>query len=119
MALVFVRVIVSVLLLGLAAWLVPWSLDQRLVRYKPDLVVVDINLPGMDGIQAVKKMKKKAPDSVFVSASVNKDKQTIVQAIKAGASDYLVKPVQWDQIENRIVALFQEEPGNSDSPNKH
>jgi DNA-binding NarL/FixJ family response regulator len=62
-----------------------------LIEKKPNVVLMDINLPGMSGIDAVKKLKPALPDSQFVMLTVYEDADHIFSALAAGASGYLLK----------------------------
>lgn len=58
---------------------------------QPDVVIMDINMPGINGIEAVKKIKKVSPDIPILMQTVFEDEQNIFQAITAGASGYILK----------------------------
>jgi len=58
---------------------------------RPDVVVMDIGLPGMSGIEGVSKIKSLAPGTEIVMVTVYEDEENIFQAIRAGASGYLLK----------------------------
>ena len=75
-------------------------------KYRPDLVIVDIHLPGMTGIEAIRDIKSKCSVSKCVAVSTDKDRKTVVDALRAGADDFLVKPVMWDRLKPRICKLF-------------
>lgn len=58
---------------------------------KPDIVLMDINLPGMNGIECVKKLKAEEPDISVVMLTVYEDNERIFQSLQAGAVGYLLK----------------------------
>ena len=60
-------------------------------KYKPSVVIVDVRLPGMDGISAVKKIAERAPDVKTVVFSAYGDKRLLSDAIAAGARGYVMK----------------------------
>jgi DNA-binding NarL/FixJ family response regulator len=62
-----------------------------LPREKPDVVLMDINLGGMSGIECVRQLKPKLPDSQVVMLTVFEDTEKIFNALTAGASGYLLK----------------------------
>lgn len=62
-------------------------------RLLPDLVTMDINMPIMDGIAAVKKIIAKHPQATIVVVSAEGQKNTLFKAIKSGAKHFLVKPI--------------------------
>jgi DNA-binding NarL/FixJ family response regulator len=63
----------------------------ELPEQKPDVVLVDINLPGIDGIECVRKLKPRLTTSQFVMVTVYEDAQRIFRALAAGATGYLIK----------------------------
>ena len=58
---------------------------------KPNVVLMDINLPGMSGVEAVKRLKPLLPDTQFVMLTVYEDADHIYNALAAGATGYLLK----------------------------
>lgn len=62
-----------------------------LPRHKPDVVLMDINLPGMDGIECVRELKAKMPKAQFVMLTVYEDSNRLFKSLVAGASGYLLK----------------------------
>ena len=68
----------------------------------PDLILLDIGLPGMSGIDALNKIKKLYPDILIVMISAFEDTKTVISAMKLGAYDYVVKPIQMDGLEVTI-----------------
>jgi len=62
-----------------------------LPRHKPDVVLMDINLPGMDGIECVRELKAKMPQAQFVMLTVYEDSNRLFKSLVAGASGYLLK----------------------------
>jgi DNA-binding NtrC family response regulator len=60
----------------------------------PDLVLLDIGLPGMSGTEALVKIKERYPETVVVMITAFEDVKTVVTAMKRGAYDYVVKPLQ-------------------------
>jgi len=59
---------------------------------KPDLVTMDITMPEMDGIQAVKEIRKVDPQARIVMCSAMGQQHMVMEAIQAGARDFIVKP---------------------------
>jgi len=62
-----------------------------LPRQKPDVVLMDINLPGMNGIECVRELKARMPKSQFVMLTVYEDSNRLFKSLVAGASGYLLK----------------------------
>ena len=57
----------------------------------PDVVLMDIELPGMNGVQAVKLLIDKCPNTQFIMSTVFDDEENIFEALKAGAKGYILK----------------------------
>ena len=64
----------------------------------PDLVLLDIGLPGMSGVDALKAMKADHPDIVVIMITAFEDIDTVIQAMKRGAYDYMVKPLKMEAL---------------------
>ncbi len=60
---------------------------------RPDIVLLDVGLPEMDGAEVLKRLKRNHPDASVIMVTAVEDIKTIVKAIKLGAYDYLVKPI--------------------------
>ena len=70
-------------------------------KYKelgPELVIMDITMPEMDGIQAVKEIRNVNPDAKIVMCSAMGQQSMVIEAIQAGAKDFIVKPFQTDRV---------------------
>jgi DNA-binding NarL/FixJ family response regulator len=64
---------------------------QKLPALKPDVVLTDIHLPGMSGVEAVRQLKIMLPRTQFIMSTVYKDNDAIFSALMAGANGYLLK----------------------------
>ena len=62
-----------------------------LPKLKPDIVIMDINLPGMNGIECIRQIKDKSPATQFMMFTVYENDEKVIEALKAGASGYLLK----------------------------
>jgi DNA-binding NtrC family response regulator len=62
----------------------------------PDLVLLDIGLPGMSGTEALEQIKRLYPEMIVIMMSAYDDEKIVVDALSLGAYDYLVKPLQMD-----------------------
>jgi DNA-binding NarL/FixJ family response regulator len=63
----------------------------ELLRKKPDVVLMDINLPGMSGIECIRRLRTRQPDLPIMMLTVYADDEKIFESLKAGASGYLLK----------------------------
>lgn len=75
---------------------------EKYQSIKPDLVLMDITMPIMDGLTAVAEIKKVDPDAKIVMCSALGQQNTVMSAIKAGAKDFIVKPYQPEKILSTI-----------------
>jgi DNA-binding NarL/FixJ family response regulator len=64
---------------------------EAVIQHKPDLVFIDIQMPRMDGLTAVRRMKQIQPELLALVFSMYEDEAHVVEAIRAGADDYLFK----------------------------
>ncbi|MEJ0090877.1 MAG: response regulator transcription factor [Limisphaerales bacterium] len=82
----------------------------KLPHEKPSVVLFDINLPGMNGIECVRKLKPRLPDTQFVMITVYEDANHVFNALSAGASGYLLKQTRRNEL---IDALKDVHAGGS------
>src|SRR6188508_2321465 len=64
---------------------------QKLPEIKPDIVIMDINLPGMNGIECIRQVKDKSLGTQFMMFTVYENDEKVFEALKAGASGYMLK----------------------------
>lgn len=81
-----------------------------IARTKPNIVLVDINLPGLSGIECVRQLKPQTPDTQFVMQTVYEDSNHIFDALSAGATGYLVKTTSREAL---VTALREVHAGGS------
>jgi len=81
-----------------------------LPRLQPDIVIMDINLPGMNGIECIREVKTKVPRTQFMMFTVYENDEKVFEALKAGASGYLLKNTGLVQL---IEALHELHNGGS------
>ena len=65
---------------------------------KPDLVLMDITMPEMDGIQALKGIRANDPNAAIIMCSAMGQQAMVIEAIQSGAKDFIVKPFQADRV---------------------
>ena len=73
---------------------------------KPDLVMMDITMPEMDGIQALKKIKSTDPNAAIIMCSAMGQESMVIEAIKSGAKDFIVKPFKPERILKTVTGLL-------------
>lgn len=71
---------------------------EQYASHQPDLVFMDITMPVMDGITALKAIKARFPDACLVMCTAMGQQNMVIEAIKAGAKDFIVKPFQADRV---------------------
>jgi DNA-binding NarL/FixJ family response regulator len=76
-----------------------------LPKIQPDIVIMDISLPGMSGIECIKQVKKKVPRTQFMMFTVYENDEKVFEALKAGASGYLLKNTGLVQIIESLKEL--------------
>jgi two-component system, chemotaxis family, chemotaxis protein CheY len=74
-------------------------------HHKPDVVTMDINMPVMDGLAALKLIIENDPDAKVIMVSTENQKRMLFQAIKMGAKHYLVKPINKDKMIKTIIEV--------------
>ncbi len=79
----------------------------RIPKLKPNVVVMDINLPNMDGIDCVRQLSPQLPEVQIIMVTVYQDTGSLFKALAAGASGYLVKPVRGAELLRAIRDLYQ------------
>ena len=73
----------------------------------PDLVLLDIGLPGMNGIEALREIKNLSPDVIVIMITAYEDIASVISAMKLGAYDYVVKPIHMDGLEMTVRNAFE------------
>lgn len=71
---------------------------EKYNELKPDLVLMDITMPEMDGIQALKKIKEADPGATIIMCSAMGQQAMVIESIQSGAKDFIVKPFQADRV---------------------
>lgn len=77
-------------------------------KLSPDLVLLDINMPKMDGLQALEGIRKVCPKAVVVMVSAESTMDKVSEAIKKGAAGFIVKPLNTAIVLDSIAACFKE-----------
>ena len=71
---------------------------EKYKELKPDLVLMDITMPEMDGIQALKKIRELDPKASVIMCSAMGQQAMVIESIQSGAKDFIVKPFQADRV---------------------
>ena len=71
---------------------------EKYQELKPDLVLMDITMPEMDGIQALKAINAADPSATVIMCSAMGQQAMVIESIQSGAKDFIVKPFQQDRV---------------------
>lgn len=71
---------------------------EKYAELKPDLVLMDITMPEMDGIEALKRIKATDPSASVIMCSAMGQQAMVIESIQSGAKDFIVKPFQADRV---------------------
>lgn len=82
---------------------------QMVSDYKPDVVIMDITLPDMSGIEATRKIKESHPDVSIVALTIHEDEQYFFEMLQAGAAGYVPKRAAPDDLIDAIHAAYEDE----------
>ena len=78
------------------------SAMKAMKNTQPDLILLDIGLPGIDGIEALSRIKSQNPDVLVIMITAYEDVNTVISAMKHGAYDYVLKPINMDSLDLTI-----------------
>lgn len=81
---------------------------QMYLQLRPDVTTMDITMPGMDGIQAVKHIHEEDPLARIIMVTALGQRAIITDALKAGASDFIIKPFEPQQVKATIDKILSE-----------
>lgn len=79
---------------------------RKYQEFKPDVVLMDITMPIMDGLTAVKEIKKLDPTARIIMCTALGQQTMVIEAIKAGARDFIVKPFQPEKVLNAVKKVL-------------
>lgn len=80
---------------------------SKVDAYMPDLILVDWNMPNMDGITFVKEYRAKGRTTPMIMVTTEAEKERVVQAIQAGVNNYVVKPFTPEVLSQRITETLE------------
>jgi two-component system response regulator NreC len=91
---------------------------QLLEKSKPDLILMDVTMPNLNGIEATRKIKSKNPNIEIIALSLHSDRRYVLGMIDAGASGYLLKECAFEELVRAINTVMSKKkylsPGISD-----
>lgn len=112
----------ALFLAGLASLLKAWGLEvvgqasngkdaiAKARELRPDLIFMDINMPGYNGLEATRAIKAEFPDIKVIILTVSDDEQHLFEAIKSGAEGYLLKNLREEEFSELVDRLSRGEP---------
>lgn len=85
---------------------------EKISREKPDIVLLDIMMPGMSGLECLERIKAKFPKTVVIMISAQTEVSLVAKAKQLGAFDYITKPFSLEDLESELVDLIRKsDPG--------
>jgi len=102
---------------GVASLLMAWDMDvvgqasdgieavKQALALRPDLVLMDINMPRLGGLEATRQIKTQLPDTKIVMLTVSDDERDLFEAVKAGAEGYLLKNMAGAEFGQMLAGL--------------
>ncbi|SRR5258706_3474915 len=81
--------------------------EKKIPLQAPDIVIMDINLPGMSGIECIKRIKDKCPGTQFMMFTIYEDDEKVFEALKAGAHGYLLKNTSREKLLEALEELHK------------
>jgi DNA-binding NarL/FixJ family response regulator len=82
---------------------------SKVAQFRPDVVVLDISMPLMDGLEATRQMKKESPDVKILVLTMHDDEEYFLQLLRAGASGYVTKRTVSRELVSAIEAVYRGE----------
>jgi DNA-binding NarL/FixJ family response regulator len=88
-------------------WVTAEDALKKINAFRPQVVLMDINLPGMSGIEATARVKQHLPEILIIMVTVYRDLDKIFAALKAGASGYLLKRSSPAEVRDAIATVLE------------
>lgn len=85
-------------------------------REKPDLVLLDVNMPNLDGVQTLERIMQLDPDAIVVMLTSLTNRQTVEDCLRLGATDYIRKDTPRDEMIQQFERIINECFGEPDNP---
>ena len=80
---------------------------EKYMELQPNLTIMDITMPEMDGLQAVKEIRKRDPKARVIMCSAMGQQSMVIEAIQSGAKDFVVKPFQADRVVEAVTKALK------------
>ena len=82
---------------------------ERIAERVPDLLLLDLRMPGMDGVEVLRKIRPLSPPLTTIVVSASADRQLIQQCLEHGATNYLIKPFDGAALAEQVRAALEDE----------
>jgi DNA-binding NarL/FixJ family response regulator len=82
------------------------ELIEVATRIEPDVILTDVKMPFMNGLEAIEQLSKNFPAMRFIVLTMHEEREYVVNALKIGASGYLLKTVDGPELEKAIITIF-------------
>jgi two-component system chemotaxis response regulator CheY len=79
---------------------------EKFDEIKPDLVIMDITMPNMDGLEALKTIRAKDPNANVVMCSAMGQETMVIDAVRSGAKDFIVKPFKAERVLKTVTTII-------------
>jgi len=86
---------------------------EEIQRYIPQVVLLDLQMPGMDGIATLKEIKKGFPQVKVIMVTANESREKIEEAMRSGADNYITKPLSLEYLEKDVQEKIAHLTGSS------
>lgn len=86
-----------------------YAVIELVEKHNPELAILDISMPGLNGLEALVRISKSSPNTKVILLSMYSNKEYVLQALKSGASGYILKDVAWDELELAIKKVMRGE----------
>jgi DNA-binding NarL/FixJ family response regulator len=83
------------------------ELIEVVTSVNPDVALIDVNMPGMNGLEAMGKLHASFPQIKFIILTMHEEREYVQKALKAGADGYLLKNIDRDELVNAIHTVFK------------
>lgn len=82
---------------------------QMVARHRPDVVLMDIMMPGLNGLEAVARIKQEFPQTQVIILSMHAAEEYVLRALRAGAAGYLLKDASLEELERALKSVMRAE----------
>ena len=80
---------------------------EALDSHSPDVIILDVKMPGMDGIETLREIKKKKPLTEVIMLTGHASVESGIQGMQLGAFDYLMKPIALDELLEKVRQAYE------------